>query len=464
MRFVAVAVDYDGTLARAGVVDAETTLVIREFLASGRKLILVTGRILKDLLAVFPEARLCTRIVAENGAVLYHPETQGHKLLAAAPPQAFIDSLIRKHVTPLEIGESIVATLRPHEVSALEAIRDLGLEHHVVFNRESVMILPSGVNKATGLKVALKDLALSHHNVVAIGDSENDHALLDAAECSVAVNNAIPTLKEQADLVASGEAGAGVSEILRALVHDDLRSLVSPEHTRCFVVGSLDGAGSLVIPCLGENILLIGSREDTVPFLSAMIGTLASRQYQCCVIGSQGIEEAVPGVLKFGTAQKAPTMAEIMTAMDNPDSQILVHVAGLPQRGRVAFAGHLLDRMREKQEGVGRPHRIFFTDSEALFPDDHPITQPRLGPTGLVYSATDPSRLPGPILRTVAVAIAIGTGGGTRLRSYAQQAGLTWPQWTGPELLPDEGLIWKPGQVPQRFHIVLRPEEHLPRP
>lgn len=459
MRFVAVAVDYDGTLAEAGVVSTDTTRVLRQFLASGRKFILVTGRILTDLLAVFPEAALCSRIVAENGAVLYNPETRSRKVLAPAPPKAFIDALIRKNVQPIEVGESIIATLRPHEVSALEAIRDLGLEHHVVFNRESVMILPSGVNKATGLSAALKDLALSAHNVVAIGDSENDHALLDAAECSVAVNNAIPTLKERADLVASGEAGAGVSEILQALVRDDLQSLVSDRPARSFPVGSLHGDGPVTVPCLGMNILLAGSPEDTVPVLCTMADTLASRQYQWCLIDSQGMQESVPGVVQLGTAQKAPDMAEIMTALDSPDSRIVVHLAGRPLDRRAAFVEELLEGLQERQARQGRPHRILINDSDSLFTDDRPFNKSRSQPAGLVYSAGSPARIAEPILRTVEVVMAVGPGSAARLEAYAERAGLSWSPWTGPELRDDEGLIWKSGQGPQRFHIALRPQD-----
>ena len=60
----------------------------------------------------------------------------------------------------------------------LEAIRDLGLELQVIFNKGAVMVLPSGVNKATGLDAALDELGLSPHNVVGVGDAENDHAFL----------------------------------------------------------------------------------------------------------------------------------------------------------------------------------------------------------------------------------------------------------------------------------------------
>ncbi len=462
MRFVAVAVDYDGTLAEAGAVSPDTTRTLKEFVASGRKLILVTGRILKDLFTVFPEIALCTRVVAENGAVLYNPATRSHTVLGSPPPQAFIDALIRKNVQPLEVGESIIGTLRPHEVPVLEAIRDLGLEHHVIFNRESVMILPSGVNKASGLTAALKDLALSPHNIVAVGDSENDHALLDAAEWSVAVHNAIPTLRERADFVTTGAAGAGVSEILRALLRDDLRSLVSIRPGRSFPVGSVDGAGPLTVPCLGHNVLLAGAPEDTGPVFGLMMDTLASRQYQWCFIDSEDLQETVPGVVKFGTAQKTRAMAEIMTAMENPDSRVVVNLAGRPLTQRRAFVAELFGRMQQRQEQAGRPHRIFINDSDSLLTDDQPFMVPGSQPTGLVYSAGYPGRLADPILRTVDVTIAVGPGAGERLQPFAERAALTWPQWGGADLCHDEGLVWKSGESPQRFRIASRSQDRSP--
>jgi 3-deoxy-D-manno-octulosonate 8-phosphate phosphatase KdsC-like HAD superfamily phosphatase len=80
------------------------------------------------------------------------------------------------------------------------------------------------VNKGTGLKAALKELAISPQNVVAVGDAENDHALLRMAGCSVAVANALEVLKEQADVVTRSSHGQGVTEICDQLIEDDLAS------------------------------------------------------------------------------------------------------------------------------------------------------------------------------------------------------------------------------------------------
>ncbi|MFN3484420.1 MAG: HAD family hydrolase [Planctomycetota bacterium] len=151
MRFLLLACDYDGTLAREGRVDVEEERALERLRASGRKIVLMTGRLLENLLAAFPKAVLCDRIVAENGAVLHAPETRETRLLAKPPPEEFARALERRIGAPPAAGLVIVATGRPHEAHVLEVIRELGLEFHVTFNRGAGMALPPGVTKATGL-------------------------------------------------------------------------------------------------------------------------------------------------------------------------------------------------------------------------------------------------------------------------------------------------------------------------
>lgn len=224
MRYIALATDYDGTLAYEGEVASATIRALKRLRESGRKLILVTGREIDDLKSVFSRISLFDRIVAENGAVMYTPATREKKRLAEPPSPALIHELRRRRVRPIAIGESIIATRRPHETRVLEAIRDLGLELQVIFNKSSVMILPSTVNKMSGLKAALKSLKISKHQVVGIGDAENDHAFLKWCEFSAAVANALPSLKQTADLTTCAEDGAGVVELIGMILDDDLAS------------------------------------------------------------------------------------------------------------------------------------------------------------------------------------------------------------------------------------------------
>ena len=155
MRLYALACDYDGTLAMDGVAGADALDALQALRESGRKLILVTGRLLPDLVTIFARLDLFDRVVAENGAVLYRPASREERQLAEPLPDEFVSMLARRGVAPLDRGRVIVATTRPHEMVVLATIRDLGLELHVIFNRDAVMVLPSGINKGTGLRAAL---------------------------------------------------------------------------------------------------------------------------------------------------------------------------------------------------------------------------------------------------------------------------------------------------------------------
>src|SRR5258706_9094893 len=141
MRFVLLACDYDETLARHGRVDPTTMAALSRLVASGRKLVLVTGRLLPDLLDVLPDVHMFSRVVVENGALSYDPATRVTRRLAEPPPPQFLRALGEPGVSPLSFGEIIVATREPHQATVLDVIRELGMGHQLIFNKGSVMVL-----------------------------------------------------------------------------------------------------------------------------------------------------------------------------------------------------------------------------------------------------------------------------------------------------------------------------------
>lgn len=215
------ATDYDGTLADNGSVAPGVLDGLRRFKASGRRLVLVTGRELDDLAGVFPDLDVFDRIVAENGGVLYRPASGDTLTLGAPPDDAFVERLRDDGVTPLSVGRVIVATRTPYETLVARAIATLGLDLDITYNKGAVMVLPSGIDKASGLRHALDDLHVSGAATVGIGDAENDEALLNVCRHCVAVANAVPTWRARAHAVTAAPAGEGVLEVIDALLASD---------------------------------------------------------------------------------------------------------------------------------------------------------------------------------------------------------------------------------------------------
>ena len=219
---LALASDYDETLACRGQVDPPTWEALRHFKASGRKLILVTGREFDDLLSVCGSVDIFDAVVVENGAVLHLPARRQSIALAGPPPADFVEALRQRGVHPLSVGRSIVATERSQYEILARTIRELAPEMQIICNRASLMALPFGTNKRSGLQAALRELRVPSDRVVGIGDAENDEAFLDFCGVYAVVANALPTLKQAADIIARRECGPGVVEIIETIMAGQL--------------------------------------------------------------------------------------------------------------------------------------------------------------------------------------------------------------------------------------------------
>jgi len=325
MRYLGLATDYDGTLATDGVVDAMTVRALENLKTSGRRLLMVTGRGLEDLQRVFTRTELFDSIVAENGALLYDPASREEKLLTEPPAQEFLTSL-RAAGVKFDVGRAIVASWTPAENVILEVIRRLGLDYQVIFNKGAVMVLPSGVNKATGLRAALDEMRLSLHNLVAIGDAENDHAFLSASECSVAVANALPALRERADIVTKGDHGAGVVELIELLLKDDLKEYDEQLERSAISVGTREGvekgkAGEVRIVPNRNSVLVAGaSASGKSSAVAAILEECEAREYQFCLIDPEGDFEGFAGALPIGSPAEKPDVEVVGKALESTQS------------------------------------------------------------------------------------------------------------------------------------------------
>ncbi|PYX80157.1 MAG: phosphoglycolate phosphatase [Acidobacteria bacterium] len=445
MRYLLLATDYDGTLASHGVVSDQTVSLLQRVRASGRKIVLVTGRHLPDLKNIFPQLDLFPRVVAENGALLYRPSSHEEKLLCEPPPREFLD-LLRERNVPFTAGRGIVATWEPQQEAVLKAIHDLGLELQLIFNKGAVMVLPSGVNKGTGLKAALEELSISFHNVVGIGDAENDHALLSACECGVAVDNALPFLKQRADIVTQGRNGAGVSEIAERLLSDDLAEFDMHLLRHSILLGErTDGSGPLRIPPIRSSILVAGpsaSGKSTV--VAGLLEQLAEQQYQFCLIDPEGDYENLTGALTFGTAKERPDPRAVLKALEMPDENVIVNLLGMPVGERPEFFCKFLPSIQDLRARTARPHWLIVDEAHHLLPSSWSPASTTIPQAleGTILVTVHPDHVSAAALAPANALIAVGKSPMQSLRSFAGALRISLPGGDEVELKSGDALVW----------------------
>lgn len=447
MRYLCLTCDYDGTIARDGRVSPSTVEALKRVSMSGRKLVLATGRELDDLLAAFPEVSMFDRIVAENGALLYRPETKEQRLLAEAPSRKFVDELVKRGVSPLSVGQAIVATWHPNEATVLEVIRTLGLELQVIFNKDAVMILPSGVNKGTGVGVALEELGLSAHNVVGAGDAENDHAFLALCECSVAVANALPALKERADIVTSASHGAGVEELIEKILSDDLQSFEDRLKCHRILVGRGEDGAEFTLAPYNSRLLVAGpSGSGKSTAVSGIVERLIEAEYQVCLIDPEGDYDEFEQLLTLGGADHVPAVPEIQEALKDRRRSLSINLLGVHREDRPAFFQTMLSRLQELRSKTGRPHWIIIDEAHHLLPTTLGSVEANV-PQKLETFAlvtVHPEHVSRSILNQVNGIIAVGANPRSVLQGFDSGTGRNLAQrvvgdWT---LQPGSVLLW----------------------
>jgi len=444
MRYHVLATDYDGTLAHNGVVFPDTIDAMKRFVASGRHLILVTGRELPDLQSVCRDLHMFRWVVAENGGLLYEPSSKKEFLLSEPPSEKLVAALREKGVDRISVGKSIIATWSPFEHIVLETIRELGLELQVIFNKGAVMVLPTGVNKAFGLEKALLELKISRHNVVGVGDAENDHSFLREVEFSAAVDNALTSLKESADLVLPVDHGAGVVYLINHILNDDLESFEGRLQRYPLTIATV-GEDAVVLQNYGGPTLICGaSGSGKSTLANRVVDTIQEQSYQFCLIDPEGDYESFEGAIVLGSPMLAPQIEEVMQVLEQPGVNVVVCLTGVPIPDRPSFFLQLLSVLLEMRNQTARPHWLILDEAHHLLPADwHPSKESVPSNwNNVVLITVQPSLLPACLLAQVEMIAIVGKDPELAINDFVSITQIAPPILPDSESQHGEILLW----------------------
>lgn len=215
------AVDIDGTLTEngGGAIHIAALAKLRYLEKLGYNVVYVTGRssIEAYVLAVFGGT---TRLaVGENGgAITVAP--QEHKLLASREKCVEGYEVLKRSIDGVQIKPVFprmteVVLLRTFDLAEGQKILD---EHNLPLylndSKYAFHINERGVDKALGLKEALKMLKAEPEEAVAIGDSETDVSMFGICRYSVALGHADENVKRRATHVVTGREGTGLIDAI----------------------------------------------------------------------------------------------------------------------------------------------------------------------------------------------------------------------------------------------------------
>lgn len=374
MHLTVLACDLDGTLAEDDHVASKTWAMLRRAKAAGLAIILVTGRTLVSFSAEGPFAELCEAIVAEDGAAIYFPRRD-----VVAVPFGRLAPRVLQHLDdlriPYERGVAIAATHVPHDKAILEALREKGGGATVEYNRGSVMVIPSGATKGTGLLFALQELGYSPRNVVACGDAENDRSLFEMVELAVAVANAQPDIRELADSVLAQPNGAGVQALIADLLEGSIPSRRLRPDRRLLLGHRLDGTPVHLDPfaLVDGNLGIVGASGAGKSWLAGLLAEgLIKQGYQVCIIDPEGdyrgLRAFPHSIVLGGPKTQLPPVVDVVTISEYSNVNLVLDLSVYAVAERQAFVAELLRALRALRSRRGRPHWFLIDEIQSLCP------------------------------------------------------------------------------------------------
>ncbi len=265
-----VAVDMDGTLLTdEKVVSPATQEAVRYTMEEGIEVVIATGRTLAELEDILPQLPQIRYAVIGAGAAVVDCKTRKKLAFSGVSPQelcrcydalapfscmfeayalhgVYVDAQDWSHhedftaVSPAppppntripvenlrqwlseQEGDFLKAHVyfpeTPMRNDALQAVRHLPL-NIMTSNQFDIEVMAPGVDKGTGLAQLAQYLQVPTAEIMAVGDSENDEAMLDFAGVSAVMANGSPHLKAKADIIADSNQEDGVAKLLGTLL------------------------------------------------------------------------------------------------------------------------------------------------------------------------------------------------------------------------------------------------------
>lgn len=455
MLFKALACDFDGTLASEDRIGEEARTALGQARAAGLRLVLVTGRTFFELTRVCDRLDLFEAVVAENGAVLYYPAESMIRDQGPPPPGRLLAELDRRGIY-YQAGRVIVGTARSDEAAVREALIAADVKREIVYNRSALMLLPTGVSKGTGMQQAMRLLGLSAHDVLALGDAENDLPMFEACGWCACPASADPEVQERADWIFPGENGQSIASAIAGPILGG-RLPPAPALRHHVALGWMATTSEpATVPARGVNVLIHG---DPLSGKSWLAGSLMERligaRHAVCILdveGDYGVLARLPGVTSIEIREPPEVEHALRVLERDPAASLILDLSGLAHVGKLETVERGLRLIRTLRRRFGRPHWVLLDEAHYTLhrsgvTDDFGIVEDR----GFCLVTYRPSWLRAGIIAAVDIFVLARTTAPAEVQVLASVAGMPF----GGERPLSDVLA----RLPRGEFLLMRPRE-----
>ncbi|MEM3438000.1 MAG: phosphoglycolate phosphatase [Nitrososphaerales archaeon] len=224
MEIKGFAVDVDGTITEdGGVINLDAAYTLRWLERMGYRVILVSGRSAWETYALSVYLGITRVVVGENGGVVATSPLDmilladiSHSMMAYDYLSKKLSNVKMKLVFP-RFTEIVLE--RNFDINeGRRILNESGIPVTINDSKYGYHLTHKNVNKAVGLKVALKHLNIDTSQIIAIGDSEIDIPMFMACGYSIALGNSPNSLKEKASFSVKSTMGDGLVEAIQHVV------------------------------------------------------------------------------------------------------------------------------------------------------------------------------------------------------------------------------------------------------
>lgn len=122
------------------------------------------------------------------------------------------------HRGNLPVEELQIFFMKPENRSVMDEIAGKFPELSVAWDKSYVEIMAPDVSKGTALAELAAHLGIDKADIACVGDNDNDASMFDVSGIRFAMGNAIPALKERADVILPSNDENGVAKAVDILL------------------------------------------------------------------------------------------------------------------------------------------------------------------------------------------------------------------------------------------------------